>query len=208
MSERATSAEDDGADGFGLHEVHDSDAREQHATVAPEVQLCFEECGSHSDPLVLLVMGLGLDLCWWRDVFFTRWAGRGFHAVRFDRSLVSIMGRPGDKRTGRVAKSMLPEFLRVTPADPGRAVEHLVKNFRRTGSIHRTVEDDEDVRIAMRRSSKSPEWGMICADGCRRSCSARSSVRWRGRGEGGDRRGDGNTEFLTDNGTSDVLPGP
>jgi len=68
------------------------------------------------------------------------------------RSLVSIMGRPGDKRTGRVAKTMLPEFLRATPADPGRAVEHLVKNFRRIGSVGRTPEDDEDVRIAMRRS--------------------------------------------------------
>jgi pimeloyl-ACP methyl ester carboxylesterase len=67
-------------------------------------------------------------------------------------SLVSIMGRPGDRSTGRVARSMLPEFLRVTPADPGRAVEHLVKNFRRIGSSYRTEEDDEDVRIARRRS--------------------------------------------------------
>ncbi len=226
MSERAARQRDDAPGDSGLHEVLDSGAREQHAPVSPEVQLCFEECGSHSDPLVLLVMGLGLDLCWWRDVFFTRLASRGFHAVRFDnrdvgrsthfhgpgvsalqflrrtatptytladmaddtagliehlapkggahvvgasmgsfiaqelairhpervRSLVSIMARPGDKRTGRVAKTMLPEFLRVTPADPGRAVEHLVKNFRRIGSIQRTAEDDEDVRIAMRRS--------------------------------------------------------
>ncbi|HWF51626.1 MAG TPA: alpha/beta hydrolase [Solirubrobacteraceae bacterium] len=225
MTERATRP-DDASDGFELHEVVDSDAREQHATVSPAVQLCFEERGSQSDPLVLLVMGLGLDLCWWRDPFFSRLAGRGFHAVRFDnrdvgrsthfhgpgvsamqflrrtatptytladmaddaagliahlspnggahvvgasmgafiaqelairhpdrvRSLVSIMGRPGDKRTGRVAKSMLPEFLKTTPSDPGRAVEHLVKNFRRTGSIQRTEQDDEDVRIAMRRS--------------------------------------------------------
>jgi pimeloyl-ACP methyl ester carboxylesterase len=207
---------------------HASDvaSREEHASVSADVKLCFEQRGSDSDPLVLLIMGLGLDLCWWRDAFFTRLVGRGFRAVRFDnrdvgrsthfrgpgvsglqflrrtstptytlgdmaddaagliahlspdgrahvvgasmgscigqelairhpdrvQSLVSIMGRPGDRRTGRVAKTMLTEFLRVRPADPGRAVEHLVKNFRRIGSVGRTVEDDEDVRIAMRRS--------------------------------------------------------
>jgi len=225
VNERAT-PQADAAAGTAVGGVFDSDAREQHARVSSEVQLCFEESGSHSDPLVLLITGLGLDLCWWRDLFFARLASRGFHVVRFDnrdvgrsthfrgpgvsalqflrrtakptytiadmaddaagliehlapdgaahvvgasmgsfiaqeiairhaervRSLVSIMGRPGDKRTGRVARSMLPEFLRVTPADPGRAVEHLVKNFRRIGSIHRTADDDEDVRIAMRRS--------------------------------------------------------
>jgi pimeloyl-ACP methyl ester carboxylesterase len=225
MNERAT-GEDGAAGAVALNEVLDTGAREQHAPISSEVQLCFEEAGRHSDPLVLLVMGLGLDLCWWRDAFFSRLAGRGFHAVRFDNrdvgrstqfhgpgvsawqflrrtadptyalanmaddaagliahlapnggahvvgasmgafiaqelairhpdrvlSLVSIMGRPGDGRTGRVALSMLPEFLRVTPSDPGRAVEHLVKNFRRIGSSDRTADDDEDVRIAMRRS--------------------------------------------------------
>ena len=201
-------------------------AVEQYARVSPVSELCFEERGRRSDPPVLLIMGLGLDLCWWRDAFYDRLAGRGFRAVRFDNrdigrstrfsgsgvsslqflrrtatpaytlgdmaddaasliahlapggqahvvgasmgaciaqevairhpdrvsSLVSIMGRPGDKRTGRMAKRMLPQFMRVTPADPGRKLEALVKNFRRIGSVGRTAEDDEDVRTAMRRS--------------------------------------------------------
>jgi pimeloyl-ACP methyl ester carboxylesterase len=187
-----------------------------------EVTLCFEQIGDPADPLVLLIMGLGLDLCWWRDDFCAQLAGRGFRVVRFDnrdvgrsthfrgsgpsgwqflrrksdpvysvgdmaddagaliahldpagahvvgvsmgsliaqevairhpaltRSLVSIMGRPGDG-TGKVAARMLPEFLRPPARDPE---EGIVKTFRRIGSLDRTTEDDEDARVALRRSS-------------------------------------------------------
>ncbi len=47
---------------------------------------------------------------------------------------------------------MIPEFLRSGPSDPAGATEHLVKTFHRIGSRGRTAEDDEDVRVAMRRS--------------------------------------------------------
>jgi len=230
MNEQAESGAS-GPGGLDARVANGLAEHEAYARVSPLAELCFEERGSRSDQMVLLIMGLGLDLCWWRDAFYARLAGRGFRAVRFDnrdvgrstrftgpgvsglqflrrtatptytladmaddaagliahlapeghahvvgasmgsfiaqelairhpdrvRSLVSIMGRPGDKRTGKVAKRMLPEFLRVTPADPGRAVEHLVKNFRRIGSAGRTAEDDEDVRIAMRRSMARDE---------------------------------------------------
>lgn len=199
---------------------------ERRVPVSPSVELCYEQLGDRDDPLVLLVMGLGLDLCWWREDFFAQLSGRGLRAVRFDNrdvgrsthfggrgvstiqllrrradpayslaemaddaaglighlapaggahvvgvsmgafvaqelairhpdrveSLVSIMGRPGDGRSGRVALRMLPEFLRPAPVDPDRATEHLVRSFGRIGSVDRTGRDDEDVRIAMRRS--------------------------------------------------------
>ncbi|WP_026912520.1 alpha/beta fold hydrolase [Patulibacter minatonensis] len=70
------------------------------------------------------------------------------------RSLTSIMGRPGDGRTGKVAWRMRPEFLRSGPRDPEGAAEHLVGTFGRIGSTGRTAEDDEDVRIAFRRSAQ------------------------------------------------------
>lgn len=191
-------------------------------TGGEEVELCYEVLGSPGDPTVLLVMGLGLDLCWWRDAFCAQLVAAGFRVVRYDhrdvgrsthlrgpgvsgvqllrrratptyslaemaddaggliahvapagahvvgasmgafvaqelaighpsrvRSLVSIMGRPGDGRTGRVARTKLFEFLRPPAADP---VEGLVRSFRRIGSPDRTEQDDEDVRIAARRS--------------------------------------------------------
>ncbi|WP_246631951.1 hypothetical protein [Pseudonocardia nigra] len=67
------------------------------------------------------------------------------------RSLVSIMGRPGDGHTGKVAWRMVPEFLRPPSADP---VEGMVGSFRRIGSRNRTVQDDEDVRVTMRRAMR------------------------------------------------------
>ncbi len=188
-----------------------------------EIDLCFESIGDPADPTVLLIMGLGLSLDWWRDDFCHALAGRGFRVVRFDNrdvgrsthvhgpglgpwgfvtrrakpvytlgdmaddaagliahvspvgahvvgaslgsmvaqevairhpeatlSLTSIMGRPGDGRTGKVAWRMVPEFLRPPAKDP---VEGLVASFRRIGSVGRTTEDDEDVRVTARRSA-------------------------------------------------------
>ncbi|MEJ8279016.1 alpha/beta fold hydrolase [Pseudonocardia spirodelae] len=185
------------------------------------VRLCHQSFGDPADPAVLLVMGLGLSMDWWRDGFCTGLAGRGFHVVRFDnrdvgrsthlsgpgisawgfltrrarpvytladmaddaggliariapggahvvgaslgasiaqetairhpglvRSLVSVMGRPGDG-TGRTAPRMVPEFLRPPPPDP---VEGMVRSFRRIGSAGRTAGDDEDVRVTVRRA--------------------------------------------------------
>lgn len=194
--------------------------------ISDEVELCVDELGDESDPLVLLVMGLGLQLVWWRDDFCGALVDRGFRVVRYDHrdvgrstpfrgegvsafgfltrraktvyeledladdagklieelapergahvvgvsmgsfvaqaaairhpdsvhSLVSIMGRPGDGHSGKVAWRARPEFLRQGPADPEGATEHLVRSFRRIGSEGRTEADDEDVRVAMGRS--------------------------------------------------------
>jgi pimeloyl-ACP methyl ester carboxylesterase len=201
---------------------------ESFCRVGP-VELCYESIGDPGRPTVLLIMGLGLSLGWWRDDFCADLAARGFHVVRFDnrdvgrsthlsgpgisrwqfvrrradpayslghmaddaagliahvapggahvvgaslgsmvaqevairhpdrtRSLVSVMGRPGDGRTGRVALRMVPEFLRPPAADP---VEGMVRSFHRIGSVNRTAEDDEDVRATMRRSSRRETGG-------------------------------------------------
>ena len=63
-------------------------------------------------------------------------------------SLTSIMSRPGDGRTGKVSWRRVPDFLRAPARDP---VE--VRSFRRIGSTYRTAEDDEDVRVTMRRAA-------------------------------------------------------
>lgn len=191
---------------------------------AGPVRLCYETFGADDDPAVVLVMGLGLQMVWWRDEFCADLAGRGFRVVRFDnrdvgrssrlsgpgvsalgflrrrapvtytlddmaddtgalvghlapggahlvgvslgsfvaqatairhpgrvRSLVSIMGRPGDGRSGRVAGRMKLEFLRPASGSPE---ESLVRSFRRIGSLGRTAADDDEVRVLVRRSAE------------------------------------------------------
>lgn len=187
-----------------------------------DIELCYEELGRRTDPPVLLIMGLGLQLVGWRDDFCAALVDRGLRVIRFDNrdagrsthlrgpgvsaldflrrrarptytlgdmaddaaglvahlapagahvvgaslgaaiaqelairhpervlSLTSIMGRPGDGRTGKVARTMLWQFLRPPDRDP---VEGMVKTFRHIGSLNRTAQDDEDARVMMRRT--------------------------------------------------------
>lgn len=57
---------------------------ERMAALPSGAQLCGEEIGEPRDPLVVLVMGLGLDLVWWRDDFCADLIARGFRVARFD----------------------------------------------------------------------------------------------------------------------------
>jgi pimeloyl-ACP methyl ester carboxylesterase len=49
-----------------------------------EVELVYETIGDPSDPALLLVMGLGMQLIHWDREFCEGLAGRGFHVIRFD----------------------------------------------------------------------------------------------------------------------------
>jgi pimeloyl-ACP methyl ester carboxylesterase len=197
---------------------------EQYAEVS-DTRLCYQVLGDEG-PVVVLVMGLNLQMHWWRDAFCAGLVQRGMRVVRFDNrdvgrsstfpptsvsawqfmtrkgvrpayrledladdtagliaqvapegahlvgaslgafvaqetairhprqvlSLTSVMGRPGDSRSGRVAWSMRPRFLSPQAAGEDEQAEQLVRTFRAIGSRSRTAEDDEDVREAVGRS--------------------------------------------------------
>lgn len=72
------------------------------------------------------------------------------------RSLVSIMGRPGDRGTGRMSRRRIPGLLRPPLRDP---VENAVRTFRLMGSTGRTIRDDEDARTAARGAAARAEPG-------------------------------------------------
>ncbi len=57
---------------------------EQLQDIGGGITLCYETFGDPTDPPLLLVMGLGMQMIAWDDEWCTQLAGRGFHVVRFD----------------------------------------------------------------------------------------------------------------------------
>lgn len=54
------------------------------------IELEYDTFGDPADPVLLLVMGLGMQLTGWPPAFCERLAGRGFHVVRFDNRDVGL----------------------------------------------------------------------------------------------------------------------
>ena len=199
---------------------------DEQLLTTPDVTICYDVHGRASDPTVLLVMGLNLQLVWWRQDLVDALVARGLRVIRMDnrdvgrstrlvgpgpspwqlvrrtavasysladmagdsaavlaaeapdgghvvgvslgafvaqevairgaaRSLTSIMGRPGDGRTGKVSPRMTLEMLRPARGD---AVSGLVRSFRTIGSSFRTEADDRDVELCHQASmQRSPD---------------------------------------------------
>ena len=51
---------------------------------ANRIAIAYETFGDPSDPPLLLVMGLGMQMIHWDPVFCGLLADRGFHVIRFD----------------------------------------------------------------------------------------------------------------------------
>lgn len=49
-----------------------------------DIELCFEEFGNPADPAVLLIMGIGAQMVFWRTEFCQQLAGQGYRVIRFD----------------------------------------------------------------------------------------------------------------------------
>ena len=92
---------------------------EEFSTVG-DIRLCHESFGSASDPTVVLVMGLGLSMDWWREAFCRELAGRGFHVVRFDNRDVgrsTHLRGPGISGWGFVTRRAKPVYTLADMAD-------------------------------------------------------------------------------------------
>ena len=138
---------------------------EQFTTVAGGIRLCHQSFGSPSDPMVLLIMGLGLSMDWWRDDFCRSLAARGFRVVRFDNRDVgrsTQVGGPGISTWGFLTRRVRPVYTLGHMADDAAG---LIASLDRRGahvvgaSLGSTVAQEVAIRHPSRTLSLTSVMG-------------------------------------------------
>lgn len=90
------------------------DLREGKAQGTQGIEIHYEDMGDVDDPAVLLVMGLGAQLVFWRDEFCQRLIDQGLRVIRFDNRDVGLSGKMDGRRTkGSQVGNMVRSFLGV-----------------------------------------------------------------------------------------------
>ena len=77
-----------------------------------EVGIHYEDMGDPADPAVLLIMGLGAQMIFWRKEFCQKLIDQGLRVIRFDNRDVGLSGKLPDHHSGapllpRMARSFL-----------------------------------------------------------------------------------------------------
>ena len=60
------------------------------------IDIEYDEFGSRSDPVLLLIMGLGGQMIWWDEELCRRLADRGYRVVRFDNRDIGLSTKLDD----------------------------------------------------------------------------------------------------------------
>jgi pimeloyl-ACP methyl ester carboxylesterase len=55
-----------------------------------DLEICYEDLGDPNDPALLLIMGLGAQLTFWRDAFCEKLVDQGLRVIRFDNRDVGL----------------------------------------------------------------------------------------------------------------------
>src|SRR3954463_15560294 len=77
------------------------------AELGDGVRIAYDEFGDRSDPTLLLVMGLGMQMLAWDEEFCGLLVDRGFHVVRFDNRDAGLSSKHrGSRRPNVIAGSL------------------------------------------------------------------------------------------------------
>ena len=94
-------------------------------TAEDDLEIHYEDMGDPSDPPVLLIMGLGAQLLWWRKGFCERLVNQGYRVIRYDNRDVGLSSKLHGRRAGG---SLIPALARSFIGLPSPSVytlEHM-----------------------------------------------------------------------------------
>ena len=77
------------------------------------LELEYESCGDPASPVILLVMGLGMQLVAWPEAFCEMLAAKGFRVVRFDNRDIGLSSRLDHLGIPDVNRQALRYLLRL-----------------------------------------------------------------------------------------------
>jgi pimeloyl-ACP methyl ester carboxylesterase len=77
------------------------------------IEIVYEAFGDEADPVMLMIMGLGIQMLGWDEELCRMLAGRGFHVVRFDNRDVG--------RSTKVGGGPRPDLMALAAGDPSSA---------------------------------------------------------------------------------------
>ncbi|MGR9092038.1 MAG: alpha/beta fold hydrolase, partial [Gammaproteobacteria bacterium] len=78
----------------------------------------YESFGAESDPTILLIMGLGMQLIAWPEGFCRELAGKGFRVIRYDNRDTGFSTKFDGARTPSLASLLLRSVLRLPARIP------------------------------------------------------------------------------------------
>lgn len=90
------------------------------AVQANGITLEYESLGDPSAPVVLLIMGLGMQMVAWPDSFCERLVQEGFRVVRFDNRDIGLSQKFDQLGTPRIARAILRTLLGLRVRSPYR----------------------------------------------------------------------------------------
>ena len=81
------------------------------AAISNGITLEYESLGDPSAPVVLLIMGLGMQMIAWPDPFCERLVQQGFRVVRFDNRDIGLSQKLDELGVPRLARAILRSLL-------------------------------------------------------------------------------------------------
>lgn len=87
-----------------------------------EIGIHYEDMGDPGDPAVVLIMGLGAQMIFWRTGFCEKLINQGLRVIRFDNRDVGLSGKlPGHHSGAPLLPRMARSFVGLASRRPTRS---------------------------------------------------------------------------------------